>query len=296
MGGMEQRLAGKIDALESSVKTNERHIQVLTSSVNCHSEELASLARRLDRTEQRLEQPRRTTWGNPDLADSITSLDQGHQVVTGRTSEQVSRYWRCRRSLRLWPLSGPDLVRDAERFLVDFLGFAPDFARDLGVLPVRRVVEPRSKIENEAIVEFPTPAIRDAVKGSGFKLQGRRARMRIELPHFLKADFNVLQSLSYRLKMANTEMKRSVKFDDAELGLYLDLQLPGEEWRRIRPAQARQARDNNPVLRDGPRELSPAMISTALGNSAGPPSGPGTSSVNENGRPPLTGANTTPLP
>ena len=44
MGGMEQRLAGKIDALEGSVKINERHIQVLTSSVNCHSEELASLA------------------------------------------------------------------------------------------------------------------------------------------------------------------------------------------------------------------------------------------------------------
>ena len=145
--------------------------------------------------------------------------------------------------MRLWPIKGPDLIQSARLFLSENLEYSDDFIRDLGDIKVDHVIEPRSKIQQEAIVDFSTPAVRDAVKGSGFKLQGKRAGIRMEIPHFLKSDFNVLQSLSYRLKMANPEMKRSVKFDDASLGVYLDVQLPGQEWRRVRPAQARSARD-----------------------------------------------------
>ena len=86
----------------------------------------------------------------------------------------------------------------------------------------------------------------------GFKLKGKRAGIRMEVPHFLRSDFQVLQNLSYKMKMANKDMKRSLKFDDANLGLVLDIQLPGEDWKRIRPDQARQAGLSNPALRSGP--------------------------------------------
>ena len=123
-----------------------------------------------------------------------------------------------------------------------------------------KVREPRSKIASEAVVEFLSPPIRDSVKSRGYKLEGKRTGMRLELPHFLKSDFQVLQSLSYKMKKANKDMKRSVKFDNESLGLYLDIQLPGEDWRRIRPDQARLARRTEPALRTGPAELSSDMI------------------------------------
>ena len=131
------------------------------------------------------------------------------------------------------------------------------------------------------VVEFVSPGVRDAVKGSGHKLQGKRAGIRMELPHFLKSDFHVLQSVSYRLKMANPDMKRSVKFEEEEFGLVLDVQLPGQDWRRIRPHQARTAREIDPSLRTGPQDLSPDMLARALATTAAGP--------------PLTGANSTPI-
>ena len=139
---------------------------------------------------------------------------------------------------------------------------------DLGHMAVRRVIEPRSKIVSEVIVEFATSAVRDSVKSLGFRLEGQQAGIRIELPNFLKSDFHVLQGLSYKLKLANKQMKRSVKFDDDVYGLMLDIQLPGQDWTRIRPDQARAARSIDPSLSSGPRELSLAMIAGALGTSS----------------------------
>ena len=210
---------------------------------------------------------------------SISSGQSGGPV---RSGEQVARYWKSRRLLRLWPVSGPNLWSAVGDFLCGKLDFDMSFVADIGQCHVERVIDPRSKVQCEVIVEFPTSAVRDAVKARGFKLEGKRAGIRIEIPHFLKSDFNVLQSVSYRMKMANSVMKRSVKFDDDRLGLYLDVQLEDKEWRRIRPDQARAARDSDPSLRDGPRELSSSMISTAMKNT-------------QPARPPLSGANATPI-
>ena len=65
-------------------------------------------------------------------------------------------------------------------------------------------------------------------KASGFKLEGKRAGIRMEVPTFLRSDFHVLQNLQYEMKMANRKMKRSIKFDEENLGLVLDVQLPGQ--------------------------------------------------------------------
>ena len=166
-------------------------------------------------------------------------------------------------------------------FLVQNLEMDADFVSgDMGAVKIEKIVDPRSKILNEAVVEFCSVPLRDSIKASAFKLAGRRAGIRMEIPHFLKSDFNALQNISYRMKMANPEMKRSVKFDDDQLGLMLDIQLPGQDWRRIRPDQARAARDNNPRLRLGPLELTSDMISGAIEEASS--------------QPPLTGANAVP--
>ena len=74
----------------------------------------------------------------------------------------------------------------------------------------------------------------------------------MKVPNFLKSDFHVLQNLSYKLKMANNAVKRSIKFDDDSLGLMLDMQVPGQDWSRIRPDQAREARRSKPALLSSP--------------------------------------------
>lgn len=91
--------------------------------------------------------------------------------------------------------------------------------RDFGSLDTRRVIEPRSKIQDEVVVEFPTSAIRDSVKSCGYRLEGMAAGIKIEIPAFLKSDFHVLQNLAFKMKQANKEAKRSVKFDDDCYGL-----------------------------------------------------------------------------
>ena len=50
------------------------------------------------------------------------------------------------------------------------------------IVRVRRVCEPRSKIKDEVVVEFSSPAVRDTMKGSGYKLEGKTASLRVEMP------------------------------------------------------------------------------------------------------------------
>ena len=70
--------------------------------------------------------------------------------------------------------------------MTDKLGVCPD-ALEAEQLPqsVRRMVDPRSKIQQEFIVMYNSPPVRDAVKSSGYKLEGQRAGIRIEVPTFL---------------------------------------------------------------------------------------------------------------
>lgn len=139
----------------------------------------------------------------------------------------------------MWLVAGPDTRAAIREFLVSKLGFdGHQVDRDFGPLDGCRVVEPRSKIRDEVIVEFPTSEIRDFVKSTGYKLMSVQAGIRIEVPNFLKSDFHVFQNLSSRMKQSHGGAKRSIKFDDDVQGLMLDIQLPGQNWQRIRPAQA----------------------------------------------------------
>ena len=147
-------------------------------------------------------------------------------------------------------MPGPTFLSSLLELDIDSMG------EEARICKVRRVCEPRSKIKNEVIAEFSSPVLRDTIKGMGFKFEGRDAGIRMEVPTFLRSDFHVLQNLSYRLKLSNRDMKRSLKFDDHNPGLILDIQFPEQEWQRIRPDQARSAGRTDPSLWAGLLELS----------------------------------------
>ena len=70
--------------------------------------------------------------------------------------------------------------------------------------------------------------------------------MRLEIPQFLQPSLKALESVSYNLKQKNPEIKRNIKFDDAEMDLILDFhtnpEADGARWRKVRPAQAKVLR------------------------------------------------------
>ena len=144
MGGMETRLAGKIDSLEGTVRVNERRIEVLTSSLESNTRDLADLRARMDRTDSQLEM-RIDEMVRSAVASSSTSsgISLDHSTMNcGRSSDQVSRYWKARRSLRLWPIAGPSLRDSVTDFLVSKLEFDRLFVESLGDPRIERVVDP----------------------------------------------------------------------------------------------------------------------------------------------------------
>ena len=52
----------------------------------------------------------------------------------------------------------------------------------------------------------------------------------------------MLMNLSYDLKKKNPGLKRNIKFDEEDNGLFMDVRMgQGEEWRRIKPERAAAA-------------------------------------------------------
>lgn len=134
------------------------------------------------------------------------------------------------------------------------------------------------------MVEFASPSLRESIKGSGYKLEGKNAGIRMEVPTFLRSHFHVLQNLSYKMKLSKPELKCSLRFDDANLGLVLDIQVPGQDWQRIRPDEARAVGRTGPSLRSGPQEMSGDMISGFVRSSVSGGSSSSTFGASASGR------------
>ena len=86
----------------------------------------------------------------------------------------------------------------------------------------------------------------------------------MEVPHHLKFDFIVLEDICFQMKKTHPNMKRSVKFDDDRLGLMVDVNLVRDDWKRIRPDQARAVKRDEPSLRTEPAEFSRDVIMGAI--------------------------------
>ena len=67
---------------------------------------------------------------------------------------------------------------------------------------------------------------------------GLRPGIRLEVPRNLLPTFKLLERHGHLLRGRHgPELKRHIKFDDAEQGLVMDVKLPGEdEWVRMTPA------------------------------------------------------------
>ena len=66
--------------------------------------------------------------------------------------------------------------------------------------------------------------------------------MRLDIPDHLQWDFHSQMDLSFDQKKRHPSLKRNVKFDEEDYGLYMDLKLNDEvDWKRVKPSQAAAA-------------------------------------------------------
>ena len=186
---------------------------------------------------------------NPGLQVTVVKERKG----TSQQERQEERFWECRRSLRLWPVKDRgDLVA----YLKDRLDMDKEFVDDMGEVGIRRVIERRPRYKDEAIVTFEDKRIRDAVKAQAYKLSnsGDRVGMRLHLPDHLQKSFRALMGLSFDMKKKFPGLRRSVKFSEDTMDLYMDIQTSSNaDWRRIDSEQAVKAAARRPGRRDSNR-------------------------------------------
>ena len=143
--------------------------------------------------------------------------------------------------MRLWPIPGGD-IDQLKGYLKSKLRMDESFIKDeLGEVEIRRVRDQRNRKKDEYLVTFESKQIRDTVKAAAPNLANFRdeAGMRLHVPDHLQKEFQALMNISYDLKKRHPNLKRNVKFDEDDLGLFMDVRPDeGKEWKRIKPSQA----------------------------------------------------------
>ena len=144
----------------------------------------------------------------------------------------------------MWPIS-EGKKESLEIFLTHKLRLDRSFVQEeMGQVVMTRTREPKNKNKDEYIVTFENKHIRDAVKANAANLANHRetAGMRLHVPDHLQKDFQALMNLSFDLKKKHPGLKRNVKFDEEDNGLFMDFRISGDsEWRRVKPKYAHAA-------------------------------------------------------
>ena len=178
--------------------------------------------------------------------------------------KRQDQYLLARRSLRAWPVPGPDHLANLKVFLVDKMKMDPSFFADAGDIKVEKFFDARSKNKDEVIITFRNKGVRDTVKAAARNLaaEGRAAGVRMQVPGYLISTFRLLENLGYQMKKVDPDVRRVVKFDDSKMSLMMDIRV-NDSWRRVYPDDAKKAMARTPNLSAaaGPAEVSSDNIS-----------------------------------
>ena len=258
MSRMEDRLTGlftsRLGMIENHVQNNSRQIE--------------DMKKALDEREAKME-ARLTLKINRAVVSGERKLRAGHDrsadTLPVLTDKQEESYLYHRRTLRIWPIPGPDRVKNTQDFIQTKLKITGSEYDAIGRFEAKEEKMSGSNYPDEVVVVFETREARDRVKGASRNLANDpQAGIRINVPGFLLDNYRLLAATGYSIKTNQAGVKRSIKFDDPSRNLVLDV-LVGEEWRRITPQEARLAAATNPNIKLGPKKMSGADISSLVG-------------------------------
>ena len=162
-------------------------------------------------------------------------------------SRRQQAYNFCRRTLKIWPISGDDRLDEVKLFLSNKLKFDQPTIESLGEIKIGTAPGRASREKKEVLVTFVSKEERDFVKASGIQLAGQNeCGMAIHVPGHLMDNLIALNGLGYNMKTKNEGVKRAIKFDDQAEDIYMDIFIGGN-WKKITPTKAKQVSKHVPI-------------------------------------------------
>ena len=152
------------------------------------------------------------------------------------------KYWLARRSLRVWPIPGPDYELSLLQFVIERLKI-PAGRIERGEFTVVPVISTGvNNVKDQVIVTFDSIRTRDELKSAARNLSGtdRSVGLQLEAPDHLRSHYQAFQKLGFQIKSKHPALKRNVKFDDVDMALVMDIQTSSTaDWKTITYVEAR---------------------------------------------------------
>ena len=257
--------AGEIVALKAVMETREKAtVDVIRSEVrkaidlemvNLKSKspvETGRIAMEIEKINTEMDRIR-TAQSNPGHITRPASVSGTPSDAFNDTEKQ---YWWARRSVRIWPVgtdSQGGLWEAVGNFFHRTMEIPEESLPEEAVETVRRLHPTKRKNDNrtqgrirdEVLVVFHDVSTRDMIFSYATNLSktngtSHQAGVRMEIPPHLTGIFKTLDSHGHLLRDRHGPgVRRSIKFDDVEMSLYMDLKLPNEEsWLKVDYATA----------------------------------------------------------
>ena len=230
-----ERINARIDANERDIFDIKAQLAVqgekIEERIMSKIERIATVSVQEEKIEQRILSRLKKTSVTPAL-----------QPQGATTSKREESYLLARRSLRMWPVEGygEDLEGSVKLFIRNKLKICDSVIHKLGIIKTVVSRGRAAKERKEIVAYFETKEDRDTVKAAGINLAGQKtAGMSIYVPGHLVDNLRALNSVGYHIKNRYNGVKRSVKFDEQQWDISLDICIGGI-WRRILPREARQ--------------------------------------------------------
>ena len=265
LGGMESRMKRETEEVKEAfghalgelgvrLDKTEKRLDGLTEEMNCIVD--TRLAQAIGQIQAaRKDDEGRQHQSSPGPSYALMTAGGRSPAGRGQGSGPVNkdewRYWECRKSLRLRPVTGGNDMEAVRQYMREALKIGPKTIEDIGSFTTQRVpAGPGAKFGEEVVVTHRSVEARDAVKSSAKNLAGRGQEygVRLEIPNRLKTAMNALQSASFEIKQRHPEARRNVLLEDESMDLVLDFCIrEGEPWRRMtsKQARARKARSGS---------------------------------------------------
>lgn len=156
---------------------------------------------------------------------------------SGLEDDRRTQYQRCRRSIRMWPVDQTGSKEEGvRRFMRTYLSMPEQMVDNTKFEAIEQIQQPRrSKISGEVLVRFLNAQTRDSVQSYAISLAKfpGKAGLRLELPDHLRSLFRQFEAHGADLRAAHGAVKRSIRFDDENESLHMDVKLESTQWHRI---------------------------------------------------------------
>ena len=282
---MDQKFEGlgdRVDRVKDEVSHNTQAINGLASEVNKNKDDIEKMSSQIrdlkkksggvdeQKVERMIERAVERKLADSNLKPD--SIDTAHRP-TGDSDVQ-RQYWFARKCVRCWPIRGDtpgELAAAVGNFFGDKLGIAPSSIREDDIQEIRRLV-PRTRphrdsnrsqpIRDEVLVVLKEVQTRDMVFKHASNLTAWREGdkpnaigIRLQIPTSLLGKFNTLNQHGFDLKRKYGHgLKRHIRFNDAELDLVMDVQLPNTtNWIEVDYEFALEETKIQKKARAGPR-------------------------------------------